>query len=251
MRRVLMTALAGAAIGSATPAAAAITFNGTNGTLSAAATFDVNASGHLIVSLANTAAGDANVPTDILHALFFDIAGSPSLTYTAANICGSCSFTQSGPTGTDVGAEWGYISNASGIGGGISQDYGLSSAGYGLPGTYAFVPGATNQPSQGTPPDGADYGLVPLSYTVAGDNGGVTANQPYINNSVVFDLGAFNGSLADIGNIRFQYGTAITDTHFTPSVPEPATWAMMLLGFGGIGMTMRARRKNGRLLQIA
>jgi hypothetical protein len=36
------------------------------------------------------------------------------------------------------------------------------------------------------------------------------------------------------------------------SVPEPATWAMMLLGFGGIGMAMRRRRKaDGRLLQIA
>jgi len=34
-------------------------------------------------------------------------------------------------------------------------------------------------------------------------------------------------------------------------VPEPATWAMMLLGFGGIGMTMRARRKGGQLLQVA
>ena len=36
------------------------------------------------------------------------------------------------------------------------------------------------------------------------------------------------------------------------SVPEPATWAMMLLGFGGIGMAMRRNRKaNGRLLQVA
>lgn len=34
------------------------------------------------------------------------------------------------------------------------------------------------------------------------------------------------------------------------SVPEPATWAMMLLGFGGIGITMRRRRKKG-LLQVA
>lgn len=35
-------------------------------------------------------------------------------------------------------------------------------------------------------------------------------------------------------------------------LPEPATWAMMLLGFGGIGMAVRRSRKaNGRLLQIA
>ena len=35
-------------------------------------------------------------------------------------------------------------------------------------------------------------------------------------------------------------------------VPEPATWAMMLLGFGGIGFAMRrGRKQNGRLLQIA
>jgi uncharacterized membrane protein YccC len=27
------------------------------------------------------------------------------------------------------------------------------------------------------------------------------------------------------------------------SVPEPATWAMMLVGLGGIGVTMRSRRK--------
>jgi hypothetical protein len=28
------------------------------------------------------------------------------------------------------------------------------------------------------------------------------------------------------------------------AVPEPASWAMMLLGFGAIGLTMRRRRKD-------
>jgi hypothetical protein len=39
--------------------------------------------------------------------------------------------------------------------------------------------------------------------------------------------------------------------HPVPGVPEPATWALMLVGFGGIGMAMRRRRKDGRLLQVA
>jgi hypothetical protein len=38
----------------------------------------------------------------------------------------------------------------------------------------------------------------------------------------------------------------------TGAVPEPGTWAMMLLGFAGIGTAVRrSRRKNGALLQIA
>jgi hypothetical protein len=30
----------------------------------------------------------------------------------------------------------------------------------------------------------------------------------------------------------------------TPGVPEPATWAVMLMGFGGLGAAMRSRRKQ-------
>lgn len=36
----------------------------------------------------------------------------------------------------------------------------------------------------------------------------------------------------------------------TPAVPEPATWALMLVGFGGIGFAMR-RRRSPVLAQVA
>jgi hypothetical protein len=36
-----------------------------------------------------------------------------------------------------------------------------------------------------------------------------------------------------------------------PAVPEPATWAMMLLGFGATGFAMRRRRQTALLTQLA
>lgn len=39
-------------------------------------------------------------------------------------------------------------------------------------------------------------------------------------------------------------------TGFITTAPEPGTWAMMLLGFGGIGLAMRRRRKPA-LAQVA
>lgn len=43
------------------------------------------------------------------------------------------------------------------------------------------------------------------------------------------------------------YAMEIDDIVFTgtAAVPEPATWAMLLIGFGAIGGTMRTRRKPG------
>jgi hypothetical protein len=37
-------------------------------------------------------------------------------------------------------------------------------------------------------------------------------------------------------------GTALSSNSGTPAVPEPATWAMMLVGFFGVGSTLRSRR---------
>lgn len=257
MQRVFKLGLASAALAlTATPAAAAVVFGGTNGSnLTAQATFDIVA-GHLVLTLTNTSLVDVNDNPNMLHALFFDIANNPGLTYTSANICSTCTFvgTTLG-TGTNVGAEFAFLQNANGLGSGITQDYGVSSAGYGIFGPGNVLPGAPDRGGANQPPDGPDFGILSAGYIAGNDSNGMNQNQPFIKNSVIFDLGSFNGGLGSISNVRFQYDTALTGEHFngnTPPVPEPATWAMMLLGFGGIGVSMRRRRKQtASLRQIA
>jgi hypothetical protein len=47
------------------------------------------------------------------------------------------------------------------------------------------------------------------------------------------------------GHIQFVSGSHMTADVFTPpKVPEPATWVMMLAGFGGLGAALRSRRKQ-------
>ena len=40
-----------------------------------------------------------------------------------------------------------------------------------------------------------------------------------------------------------SYGNEITNVSLT-AVPEPATWAMMMVGLGGLGMALRSRRQS-------
>jgi hypothetical protein len=54
-----------------------------------------------------------------------------------------------------------------------------------------------------------------------------------------------NGFVGFLDNVRINKGTAadsvIVNFEATAPVPEPATWAMMILGMGGIGYTLRRR----------
>lgn len=59
------------------------------------------------------------------------------------------------------------------------------------------------------------------------------------------------------GDYRLTFGGTTTggggeggSLTFFQAVPEPSTWAMMLLGFAGIGFAMR-RRRNPALAQVA
>lgn len=51
-----------------------------------------------------------------------------------------------------------------------------------------------------------------------------------------FDAGGTGNNYIDFYNV--------SSATFSASVPEPATWAMMLVGFGGLGAAMRSRRKQ-------
>jgi hypothetical protein len=53
-------------------------------------------------------------------------------------------------------------------------------------------------------------------------------------------------------NTAITAGSAITGPlAVAPSVPEPATWAMMLLGFGAMGMAFRRRQRVSTKLSYA
>jgi hypothetical protein len=75
---------------------------------------------------------------------------------------------------------------------------------------------------------GATYNV---SFWVADTNGGAGNYQPLSTNGDVTD------SLGNANDLFVYEGSAV------PTVPEPATWALMLVGVGGLGAAMRSRRK--------
>lgn len=68
----------------------------------------------------------------------------------------------------------------------------------------------------------------------------------------------FDAGTIGLDTFTLAFSAASTVTLFKtgspppPSVPEPATWAMMLMGFGAAGAALRrSRRKGEKLFQIA
>jgi len=55
-----------------------------------------------------------------------------------------------------------------------------------------------------------------------------------------------------VGNAFHGFGNESFTLNVSGAVPEPGTWAMMLLGFGAIGIAMRRRKPStGALPQVA
>lgn len=60
----------------------------------------------------------------------------------------------------------------------------------------------------------------------------------------IFGLtGSWLGGAADARDLSGLFRTGAV-----PAVPEPATWSMLLLGFGAIGIALRRGRKNSTSL---
>jgi len=91
-----------------------------------------------------------------------------------------------------------------------------------------------------------------------GGNGGVTFGQS-ATGTFTLDFGATTPTSITLSDFFVRYqainGPGMNGASGTggqvPGVPEPAAWAMMLLGFAGIGMTIRRRRNSQVLAQVA
>jgi len=210
-----------------------VQFSGSSGSLAAEATFEASG-GNLIITLTNTSSADALVPTDILTGVFFSSGASLS-TVSATVAAGS---VYGFPAITNVGGEWAY---AGGINAPGDATQGISASGLGLFGPADRFDTSANYVDNENV-GGVDGGIAPAGDNPATGNGGITG-QGLIQNSVTFVLSGWTGSLATIGNVYFQYGTALDEPRFGgESTPEPAS--MVLMGVGAAGLWFARRRKQ-------
>src|SRR4051794_21512826 len=185
--------------------AAPVLFTGNSGALAASVSFDIVGT-QLQVVLSNTSTGDVLVPSDVLTAVFFNIAGNPLLIRNSAISGGP---TYLGPTnvsgaGTVVGGEWAYLNGLSQY----SANAGISSSGLGVFGPGDLFPGPNL--SGPTTPNGVEYGLATAGDNPATGNGGILGEE-LTKSSVSFLLTPVSPfDLSTISSVTFQYGTALS-----------------------------------------
>ena len=78
--------------------------------------------------------------------------------------------------------------------------------------------------------------FIAVHFGSAGGGGGA------FNQTLFFQFN-FAEATTQVDLNRLGYSNAIGAFSTPPEVPEPATWAMMLMGFGAAGYSMRRRRK--------
>jgi hypothetical protein len=82
-------------------------------------------------------------------------------------------------------------------------------------------------------------------------NNGFDNFNPYINHTGTFTLACSGCSTTDtISGVSISFGTEGFSVPAIAAVPEPSTWAMMILGFAGIGF-LAYRRKGQNRFRLA
>jgi hypothetical protein len=97
------------------------------------------------------------------------------------------------------------------------------------------------------------FGETLFGLTIIGAHfGNVEGDAGNVSVFWLFDFGIEGADFVTLDNIQGFSNAVLYTTGGTPPVPEPATWAMMLLGFGAAGTAMRrSRRRNAQIAQLA
>jgi len=124
--------------------------------------------------------------------------------------------------------------------GGISQSVNLGG------GTYQLSFFLSGNPDGGDPTKSLAVSIGDVSnqlftYTTGTNTRG---DMQYVLETVTFHAGAGTNVLSFLSqDVASSYGAVIGGISIVP-MPEPATWAMLILGFGGIGMMLRKSRAS-------
>jgi uncharacterized protein DUF642/PEP-CTERM motif-containing protein len=126
--------------------------------------------------------------------------------------------------------------------GGITQTFSAD------PGTYTVGFYLSGNPDNLPATKTIDVSLVPFSDTftyAATINGNHSLSYDFHS----FDFTSTGGSftLSFMSDDLGSYGGVVGGITISPTVPEPATWAMMILGFCGIGFMAYRRKASGAL----
>lgn len=127
-----------------------------------------------------------------------------------------------------------------------TQKAALASLGYTFDGNYSAVTLMDHLAGQ----TNIDFGtLTGINYI--GVHYGNGAGAPAGGNTAFYRIDA--GAGLDFFTLGFAQGSSNVAlyTAAAGAVPEPATWAMMLLGFGAVGTALSRRKKAAGALQIA
>jgi hypothetical protein len=235
MRRALITALATAALGlTATPAMAALTLN-PDGSLTTSGT----SGGTQTIYLNGLTDGPTVIAglTAALTLSFTSVTNS-GLTY---NFSYSMFNSSSAPITASRISSFGFNTNPNVTGGSVTGTFDVLRLGDSYPiipdpEVCVFNPNGKGGVCTGSGGgiDIGDTGSGTLSLTFGSAPGSITLS----------DFVDRYQSIEGAGNVTSAVGVHTT-------VPEPATWGMMLLGFAGIGMALRRRRRSGALMQVA
>jgi hypothetical protein len=98
-----------------------------------------------------------------------------------------------------------------------------------------------------------NFGETMFGLTIIGAHfGNVAGDADNVSVFWLFDFGIEGANFVTLDDPTGWSNATLYTTGDPPPVPEPATWAMMLLGFGAAGTAMRrSRRRTTALAQIA
>jgi hypothetical protein len=181
----------------------------------------------------------------------FDVGSRPGGATTSNFFTGTNGLINAQPFGTAAGTgAYGGAGYYFAVGPGTSTPGLIDLTSIGDIGSISFIWGSVDSYNTLDILDGS----MNVLYTIVGNTifNPANGNRTDPNTNPLVTL---NFTLSDVQNVSFlrlssSQNAFEIDNLRVSGVPEPATWAMMLLGFGGIGLAMRRRRRPA-LAQLA